>query len=233
MEHCGSAKAQCPTRRGRQSAELARRGIPLLAARPVGPGRRRTTCDRPNLDLPAPSCSTVRSAGQGVGRSSPVHLLDPHDALAVLDIFERRRRDAGRQLEPWSGMWSRARAPSWGKGGCPTSRRRVAAALVDDLRAMVAALPVYAFSVVACPEEAALRAVRDDPGGGRRCRDGQRVPRRGVHQLDAGLGAGGRGADGAASRPTAATASSTRAPCWPSVMATTTWSCSAPRSRAP
>jgi hydroxymethylpyrimidine pyrophosphatase-like HAD family hydrolase len=34
--------------------------------------------------------------------------------------------------------------------------------LVDDLRAMVASLPVYAFSVVACPEETALREVRDE-----------------------------------------------------------------------
>jgi hypothetical protein len=33
---------------------------------------------------------------------------------------------------------------------------------VDELRAMVAALPVSASSVVACPEAAVLRALRDE-----------------------------------------------------------------------
>ena len=86
--------------------------------------------------------------------------FEPDAALAVLDIFERHGVTPGANFE--SDEWDVVSGPAPSSGEPYIVWAGSQLRLVDDLRPMVAALPVYAFSVVACPEVAALRAVRDD-----------------------------------------------------------------------
>ena len=126
----------------------------------AGPGRLRTTYDRPTWTS-RPCCSTVLSVGTREARPT-FHqcVFDPADALAVLDVFERHGVTPGANFETQEWDVVSGPVPSSGEPYVVWAGSHLR--LVDDLRSMVAALPVYAFSVVACPEEAVLRAVRDE-----------------------------------------------------------------------
>ncbi len=115
---------------------------------------------RPNWTSPWCS-STVRSAGtREVSQPFTSAPSSPVDALDVLDVFERHGVMPGANFE--TREWDVVSGPVPSSGEPYVAWAGSHLRLVDDLRAMVAALPVYAFSVVACPEATALRAVRDE-----------------------------------------------------------------------
>lgn len=140
--------------------ELARREIPLLAATARRSWSAAHYLRQADLDLPAVLLNGALGRDKGAEPIFHQCTFEPDDALAVLDIFERHGVTPGANFDTREWDVVSGPAPSSGKPYIAWAGSQLR--LVDDLRAMVAALPVYAFSVVACPEEAALRAVRDD-----------------------------------------------------------------------
>ena len=140
--------------------ELARREIPLLAATARRSSSAAHYLRQAELDLPAVLLNGALGRDK---RGEPIFhqcTFDSADALAALDVFERHGVTPNANFE--SREWDVVSGPVPSSGEPYVVWAGSHLRLVDDLRAMVAALPVYAFSVVACPEEAALRAVRDD-----------------------------------------------------------------------
>jgi hydroxymethylpyrimidine pyrophosphatase-like HAD family hydrolase len=140
--------------------ELERRDIPLLAASARRSRSAANYLRRAGLDLPAVLLNGALGRDKGGEPTFHQRTFDPDDALAVLDIFERHGVTPGANFE--SKEWDVVSGPAPSSGAPYIVWAGSQLRMVDDLRAMVAALPVYAFSVVACPEVAALRAVRDD-----------------------------------------------------------------------
>jgi hydroxymethylpyrimidine pyrophosphatase-like HAD family hydrolase len=140
--------------------ELERRGIPLLAATARRSWSAAHYLRQAELDLPAVLLNGALGRDKGGEPTFHRRAFDPPDALAALDVFARHGVTPGANFE--SKEWDVVSGPA------PSSGERYVVwagshlRLVSDLRAMVAALPVYAFSVVACPEEEALRGVRDE-----------------------------------------------------------------------
>jgi len=140
--------------------ELARREIPLLAATARRSWSAAHYLRQADLDLPVVLLNGALGRDKGGEPIFHQCAFDPADALAALDVFERHGVTPGANFE--SREWDVVSGPAPSSGEPYIVWAGSHLRLVDDLRAMVAALPVYAFSVVACPEEAALRAVRDD-----------------------------------------------------------------------
>jgi hydroxymethylpyrimidine pyrophosphatase-like HAD family hydrolase len=140
--------------------ELARREIPLLAATARRSWSAARYLRQADLDLPAVLLNGALGRDKGGDPIFHRCTFEPDAALAVLDIFERHGVTPGANFE--SDEWDVVSGPAPSSGEPYIAWAGSQLRLVDDLRPMVAALPVYAFSVVACPEVAALRAVRDD-----------------------------------------------------------------------
>jgi hypothetical protein len=140
--------------------ELERRGIPLLAATARRSWSAAHYLRQADLDLPAVLLNGALGRDKGGGPTFHQCVFDPVDALAVLDVFERHGVTPGANFETQEWDVVSGPVPSSGEPYVVWAGSHLR--LVDDLRSMVAALPVYAFSVVACPEEAVLRAVRDE-----------------------------------------------------------------------
>jgi hydroxymethylpyrimidine pyrophosphatase-like HAD family hydrolase len=140
--------------------ELARRDVPLLAATARRSWSAARYLRQADLDLPAVLLNGALGRDKGGTPTFHQRTFEPDDALAVLDIFERHGVTPGANFE--STEWDVVSGPAPSSGTPYIAWAGPQLRLVEDLRAMVAALPVYAFSVVACPEVAALRAVRED-----------------------------------------------------------------------
>jgi hydroxymethylpyrimidine pyrophosphatase-like HAD family hydrolase len=152
----GDGAVSEPTRQAIR--ELERRQIPLLAATARRSWSAAHYLRQADLDLPVVLLNGA--LGRDKGGTPIFHqcAFDTVDALATLDIFDRHGVTPGANFETEEWDVVSGPAPSSGKPYVAWAGSHLR--LVDDLRAMVAALPVYAFSVVACPEETALRAVR-------------------------------------------------------------------------
>jgi len=140
--------------------ELERRQIPLLAATARRSWSAAHYLRQADLDLPAVLLNGALGRDKGGQPTFHRRAFDPVDALAALDVFEQHGVTPGANFE--TREWDVVSGPVPSSGEPYVVWAGSHLRLVDDLRAMVAALPVYAFSVVACPEEAVLRAVRDE-----------------------------------------------------------------------
>ena len=138
--------------------ELERRDIPLLAATARRSWSAAHFPRRAELDLPVVLLNGALGRDKGGEATFHQCAFGPVDALDVLDVFERHGVTPGANFE--TREWDVVSGPMPSSGEPYVASAGSHLRLVDDLRAMVAALPVYAFSVVACPEAAALRAAR-------------------------------------------------------------------------
>ena len=86
--------------------------------------------------------------------------FDPTDAAAVLDVFTRHGVTPCANFE--SRQWDVVSGPAPSSGEPYLLWAASQLKLVEDLTTLVASLPVFAFSVVACPEAAALHEIRDE-----------------------------------------------------------------------
>jgi hydroxymethylpyrimidine pyrophosphatase-like HAD family hydrolase len=140
--------------------ELDRRGIPLLVATARRSWSAAHYLRQAAVDLPAVLLNGALGRDSGNGSIFHQRTFDPVDALAILDVFERCGVAPCVNFE--STEWDVVSGPVPSAGEPYLLWAAAQLKRVDDLRPMAASLPVYAFSVVGCPAEAALRAVRDE-----------------------------------------------------------------------
>ncbi len=140
--------------------ELERRRIPLLAATARRSWSAAHSLRQAELDLPVVLLNGALGRDKSGGPTFHRCAFYPVDALEVLDVFERHGVMPGANFETREWDVVSGPVPSSGEPYVVWAGSRLR--LVEDLRAMVAALPVFAFSVVACPDAAALRAVCDE-----------------------------------------------------------------------
>jgi hydroxymethylpyrimidine pyrophosphatase-like HAD family hydrolase len=141
-------------------AELERRQIPLLAAT----ARRSSSASyffrRAGIDLPAVLLNGALGRDRGGGPTFHQRSFDPAHAAVALDVFTRHGVTPCASFE--SEEWDVVSGPAPSSGDPYLAWAGSQLTLVDDLSALVASLPLYAFSVVACPEADALHAIRDE-----------------------------------------------------------------------
>jgi hydroxymethylpyrimidine pyrophosphatase-like HAD family hydrolase len=140
--------------------ELDRRGIPLLAATARRSWSAAHYLGQAGLDLPAVLLNGALGRDKGGAPTFHQRAFEPVDALAALDVFARHGVSPGANFE--TAEWDVVSGPAPSSGDPYVEWAKSHFRQVDDLRELVASLPVYAFSVVACPEATALRAVRDE-----------------------------------------------------------------------
>ncbi len=154
---CGNAAVPRTTREAIR--ELERREIPLLAATARRSWSAAHHFRQAELDLPAVMLNGA--LGRDTGGEPIFHQcsFDPADAAAALDVFMRHGVTPCAAFE--SPRWDVVSGPVPSSGEPYLDWARSQLTLVTDLPLLVASLPVFAFSVVACPEPAALHQVRD------------------------------------------------------------------------
>ena len=140
--------------------ELERRRIPLLAATARRSWSAAHYFRLAGLDLPAVLLNGALGRERGGGPQFHTRTFDPAHALAALEIFTRRGVTPCAYFE--SQEWDVVSGPNPSSGEPYLLWAASQLRLVDDLSAMVASLPVYAFSVVACPEASSLRKIRSE-----------------------------------------------------------------------
>ncbi len=147
-----------PTRQA--IGELERRQIPLLAATARRSWSVAHYFEQAGLDLPAVMLNGALGRDKGGERTFHRCTFDPTDAAAVLDVFTRHGVTPCANFE--SRQWDVVSGPAPSSGEPYLLWAASQLKLVEDLTTLVASLPVFAFSVVACPEVAALHEVRGE-----------------------------------------------------------------------
>ena len=144
-------------------AELERRQIPLLAAS----ARRSSSASyffrRAGIDLPAVLLNGALGRDKGGGPAFHQHSFDPAHAAVALDVFTRHGVTPNASFE--SDEWDVVSGPVPSSGDPYLAWAASQLKLVDDLSTLVASRPVFAYSVVACPEADGLHAIRDELSG--------------------------------------------------------------------
>jgi hydroxymethylpyrimidine pyrophosphatase-like HAD family hydrolase len=140
--------------------ELERWGVPLLAATARRSWSAASYFRRAELDLPAVLLNGALGRDKGGGPIFHQHTFDPAAAVSALAVFTRHGVSPSANFE--SLKWDVVSGPA-PSSGVPYLRWAAShLQQVDDLPNMVTALPVYAFSVVACPDPSPLLDIRDE-----------------------------------------------------------------------
>ncbi|HEX4126895.1 MAG TPA: HAD hydrolase family protein [Acidimicrobiales bacterium] len=141
-------------------AELERRQIPLLAATARRSWSAAHFFQRAKVDLPAVLLNGALGRDKGGGPTFHQRTFDQAQAALALDVFIRHGVSPCANFE--SGEWDVVSGPAPSSGGPYLTWAASQLKQVDDLSTLIGSLPVYAFSVVACPDATALHAVRDE-----------------------------------------------------------------------
>jgi hydroxymethylpyrimidine pyrophosphatase-like HAD family hydrolase len=141
-------------------AELERRQIPLLAASARRSSSASYFFQRAGIDLPAVLLNGALGRDKGGGPTFHQRSFDPAAASVALSVFTRHGVTPCASFE--SQEWDVVSGPVPSSGVAYLVWATSQLKQVDDLQTLVVSLPVFAYSVVACPEADSLHAIRDE-----------------------------------------------------------------------
>jgi Cof subfamily protein (haloacid dehalogenase superfamily) len=141
-------------------AELEHREIPLLAASARRSWSAAHFFSQAGIDLPAVLLNGALGRDKGGEPIFHQRSFDPAHVEGALDVFTRHGVTPCASME--TKEWDVVSGPVPSSGEPYLAWAAPQLKQVDDLSTLVASLPVYAFSVVACPEPSALHAIRDE-----------------------------------------------------------------------
>ncbi len=147
-----------PTRQA--ISELERRDIPLLAATARRSWSVADYLRQAELDLPAVMLNGALGRDKGGEPTFHQCTFDPGEAAAALDVFTRHGVTPCASFE--SREWDVVSGPVPSSGEPYLLWAGSQLQLVEDLATLVGSLPVFALSVVACPDPEALHEIRDE-----------------------------------------------------------------------